>query len=385
MRLLFLVWAGVWRKPLRTWLTVLSLAVGFLLFGLLQGLNSAFVAATSRTEADRVLINPRFGTPLPQSYISRIREMPGVKDVTWTSSLRTYFQDPQNRLYVISTEPTSFFKVRNEYVVDPGQLDALLRTRTGLLVLDTFANELGWKVGDKVALGSRVQREDGMPWTFDVVGLISAPLNPNSIAFAVANYDYVNESRASPRNVVTRFHARVVDPQRSLEIAAAIDKAFENSAAPSRTQTENEFAQADLAMIGEVRTMTVIVIGAVFFAILFLTGNVVFQSARERTSEFGALKALGFSDTRVMLLLAAEALLLCLLGAALGLLATVATFPIVASRLSDLNGYLSSADLSTSVLLLGLLVAIVLTMMSAALPAWRALRLQVVDALRSRA
>lgn len=383
--MLFLAWAGVWRKPLRTWLTVLSLAVGFLLFGLLQGLNSAFAAATSRTQADRLLIDARFGNPLPQSYITRIQRTPGIKEVTWTSSLRTYFQDPQKRLYVISTEPTSFFRVRNEYVVDPGQLEALLRTRTGLLVLDTFAKEVGWKVGDKVALGSSVRREDGAPWTFDVVGLIGAPLNPNSIAFAVANYDYVNESRVSPKNVVTRFHARVTDPQRSLEVAETIDKAFQSSAAPSLTRTENEFAQADLAIIGDVRTMTVIVIGAVFFAILFLTGNVVHQSARERTSEFGTLKALGFTDMSVMVLLAAEALLLCLLGAILGLAGTVATFPIVARKLPDLNGFLSAPSLSASVLVLGLVVAIFLTMLSAALPAWRALQLQVVDALRAHA
>jgi putative ABC transport system permease protein len=384
MRLLFLVWAGLWRKPLRTWLTVLSVAVGFLLFGLLQGLNSAFTAATERTQADRILIGPRFDTPLPMSYIDRIRQIPGIEEVTPISLLRAFYQDPKQRLYVISADPETLFRVHDEYVVDPAQLQALIKTRTALLVLDTFAQKVGWKVGDKVALGSRTLREDGEPWTFDVVGLISTPLNPASVDFAVANYAYVNESRVSPKNVVTRFHAKVADPQRSLTIAALVDKTFANSAVPSRTQTENDFAQSDLALIGDVRAVTATVIGAAFFAILFLTGNVVRQGARERTSEFGTLKALGFSDASVMVLLAAEALVMCLIGAAAGLAGSVAVFPMLSRKLPDLNSYLGTPSLSSSVLALGLVLAVGLTTLSAAVPGWRALRLPVVDALRRR-
>lgn len=385
MQLLSLVWTGLWRKPLRTWLTVLSVAVGFLLFGLLQGLNSAFTAAANRTEADRILISPRFGTPLPLSYIGEIRQVPGIKEVTPTSLLRSFYQDPKQRLYVISTDAETFFRVHTEYVVDPAQQQALFKTRTALLVLDTFAQRVGWKIGDKVALGSQTLREDGEPWTFDVVGLIATPLNPASVDFAVANYAYVNESRVSPKNVVTRFHAKVTDPQRSLAIAELVDKHFANSTVPSQTQTENDFAQADLALIGDVRAVTATVIGAAFFAILFLTGNVVRQGARERTSELGTLKALGFSDASVMVLLAAEALLMCLLGAAAGLAASFAVFPILSRKLPDLNNYLGTPSLSSSVLALGLVLAVGLTILSAALPGWRALRLPVVDALRRRA
>ena len=384
MKMLFLVWAGLWCKPTRTAFTLISLAVGFLLFGLLQGLNSAFAAATSRTQADRLLVAARFENPMPQSYLERIRSVPGVTGVTWTAMLPAFYQDPRNGFVVISTDPVSFYQVRNEYKVDATQLEALLRTRTGIIVLASFAKERGWKIGDKIAVGSPVPREDGAPWTFDIVGFTTNPSHPGSVPFAIAQYDYVNASRAGRKDRVTRFVVRIADPRRSLDTSEAIDKVFANSDAPTRTQAENEFAQSDLATIGDVRRLTVAIIAAVFFATLFLTGNVVRQSVRERTAQFGMLKTLGFSDMRVLAIVAGEALLLCLLGAVAGLAATAATFPFIATYLPNLSGYLGTPELSSTVPVLGVVSAVVLMVLSTAQPAWSAMRLNIVDALRMR-
>jgi len=385
MKMFRLAWAGLWAKPVRTTLTLVSLIVGFLLFGLLQGLHTAFALATSRTQADRLLISPRFESPLPQSYLGQIQQVPGVKEVTWTGFLPAFYQDARKGFVVISTDPVSFIQVRNEYVVKPAQLQALLATRTGMLVLESFAQELGWKIGDKVPLGSLVPRADGAPWTFDVVGFVTNPSNPGSVPFALANYDYVNESRTNLKDRVTRFVVRVDDPRRSLETAEAIDELFASSEAPSRTQAENEYAQSDMATIGDVQRLTAAITAAVLFATLFMTVNVIRQAARERTPQFGMLKTLGFSDRKVLALVVGEALLLCLLGALIGLAITTVTFPLVASYLPNLSGYLGTPRLSGRVLLLGVVTAIALTAVSAALPAWKAMRLNIVDALRMRA
>jgi putative ABC transport system permease protein len=380
----FLVWAGLWSKPTRTLFTLVSLAVGFLLFGLLQGLNTAFANATSRTQADRLLLSPKFENPLPQSYLSRLQSIPGVSEVTWTGFLPAFFQDPRNGFVVISTDPVSFYSVRNEYKVDPRHLEALLKTRTGLIVFEPLAQRLGWKIGDRITLGSPVPREDGAPWEFDVVGFTTNPSNPGSVPFAIAQYDYVNAARANLKDRVTRFVVRIADARRSVEMAEAIDKVFANSDAPTRSQAENEFAQSDLATIGDVRKLTTAIIGAVFFATLFLVGNVIRQSTRERTSQFGMLKTLGYSDTRVLAIVAGEALLLCLMGALVGLAGTVVMFPMIANYLPNLSGYLGTPRLSGVVLLLGVLAAGVLTILSAAQPALSAMRLNIVDALRMR-
>jgi putative ABC transport system permease protein len=386
MKYLFLVWAGIWRKPTRTVFTVLSLVIGFFLFGLLQGVNSAFDIALTRTKTDRLLVGPRFDTPLPLSDADRIRQVPGVADLTWTGFLRGAYQDPKQGVLVITTDPQSFFRVRHEYQTSPAQLAALTRTRTGVIVLDNMAKKYGWKVGDRITLSHSFSRKDGSSdWPFDIVGILSNPGNPGQIDFAVGNYDYLNEARAQDSGTVTRYVIRVSDPRRSAAIAQAIDAAFANSAAPTLSLAENEFAGRDLATIGDVGRLTIAVIIAISFALLFLTGNVVLQSVRERTAEFAVLKTLGYQDRQVMALVVLEALALCLSGALLGLGLAGAAYPSLGRSMSNVSAWLGSRSLSLSVLALGIVFALGLTVLSAALPVWNARRLNVIAALRIRA
>jgi putative ABC transport system permease protein len=381
-----LMWAGLWRKPLRTVLTIVSLTVGFFLFGLLQGVNSAFDTALSRSRVDRLLIGPRFDTPLPVSYFDQIRQVAGVAEVTWTGFLRGSYQDPKQGVLVITTEPRSFFSVRHEYLTSPAQLAALTRTRTGLIVLDNMARKFGWKVGDRITVSNSIPRKDGSSdWPFDIVGILTDPSNPGQIDFAVGNYDYLNEGRAQDVGTVTRYVIRVSDPRRSAAVAQAIDTAFANSAAPTLSQAENEFAGRELATIGDVGRLTVAVIIAISFTLLVLTGNVVLQSVRERTAEFAVLKTIGYQDRQVMLLVVLEALALCVTGAALGLGLAGLVFPSLGRSMTNVSAWLGSRSLSWRVLATGISCALILTALSAALPVWNARRLNVIDALRTRA
>jgi putative ABC transport system permease protein len=381
-----LMWAGIWRKPLRTVLTVLSLAIGFFLFGLLQGVNSAFDTALTRTKTDRLLIGPRFDTPLPASDASQIRRIDGVSEITWTGFLRGYFQDPKQGVLVITTDPRSFFSVRHEYVTTPAELTALTRTRTGLIVLEHMAKKFGWKVGDRITVsGGIAKMAGGNDWAFDVVGILTNPSNPGQIDFAVGNYDYLDEARAQDKGTVTRYVVRVSDPRRSAAVAHAIDSAFANSPAPTLSQAENEFAGRDLATIGDVGRLTVAVIIAIAFALLFLTGNVVLQSVRERTAEFAVLKTVGYQNHQVMVLVVIEALALCLSGALLGLGLAGMVFPSLGRSMTNVSAWLGSRSMSWSVLAIGIAFALVLTVLSAALPVWNARKLNVIGALRTRA
>jgi putative ABC transport system permease protein len=382
---LFLIRSGLLRKPLRTVFTVASLAVGFLLFGLLQGVDTAFDQAVERLRADRLLVDPRFDEPLLQSDVSVIQEIEGITDVTWTQFFAGGYQQTESTVIVLTTEPESFFKVRNEYETSPEHLEALRRTPNGLIVWQSLADEMGWQIGDQVPLMSNVQRLDGEPaWTFEVVGFMDWPDNPGGVPFTVANYAYLDEARVSPKGVIGRFVVRIADPRQSVEVARAIDDAFRNSPRPTFTQIDDQRAQAELATIGDVSRLTVAVIIAVFFAIVFLAGNVVLQSVRERIGELAVLKTVGFSDARVLMLVTSEALVLCVAGAVLGLVGTAVVFPFIAPYLLELSLYLGTPRLSPSVFAWGLLFAGVLTVLSAALPAWHAKRLSIVDALRRR-
>jgi putative ABC transport system permease protein len=381
-----LMWAGLWRKPLRTVLTVLSLAIGFFLFGLLQGVNSAFDAALTRSKTDRLLIGPRFDTPLPASYAGQIRRTDGVAEITWTGFLRGSYQDPKQGVLVITTDPRSFFSVRHEYLTTPAELAALIRTRTGLIVLDHLAKRFGWKVGDRITVsGAAPRKGGGNDWPFDIVGILTDPSNPGQIDFAVGNYDYLDEARAQDKGTVTRFVVRVRDPRRSAAVAHAIDAEFANSPAPTLSQAENEFAGRDLATIGDVGRLTDAVIIAISFALLFLTGNVVLQSVRERTAEFAVLKTLGYQNGQVLMLVVFEALALCLSGAVLGLVFAGVVFPSIGRSMTNVSAWLGSRSLSGSVMVTGIACALLLTVLSAALPVWNARRLNVIAALRTRA
>ncbi len=373
-----LVRAELWRRPERTIFTVVSLAVGFLLFGLLQSVNSAFGAAVARSHADRLMITERFGGSMPLAYLSRIERVPGVAQVAWFALLIAHYRDLKQPLMVLATTP-AFFSVLDEYKTPAVAVDRLISTRTGLIVLDTVAKRFGWKVDDQVSLldGPRV-------WTFDIVGIVTCPSNPAHPAFAVTNYAYVDAIRAS--GTVAYFVVRVADPRRAVSVGRSIDRLFANSSAPTHTQQESDFAAQAVSDIGDVRWLTDSVIVAVFFAMVLLTGNVVLESVRERAAELAVMKTLGYSDTRVLVLIELEALTLCLSGAVIGLALAAVAFHFVGRTLGKLDDWLATANvLSVGIILAGVGLAAALTLVAAAIPAWRAKRLDVVDALRVRA
>jgi putative ABC transport system permease protein len=381
-----LIWAGLWRKRARTAFTIASLAAAFLLFGLLQGVDSAFTGALERQRVDRLLTDPRFGEPaLPRTYSEQIERLPLVRDLTWTVGLPSFFQDPKNRVMLIGTEPSRFFKVRDEYETSPDTLERLQRTRSGLIVLEKLAEQHGWKVGDKVTFRSAVPRTDGSSdWTFDLVGVLRNTVNPGQIGFGVFNYDYGDEARALGKGTVARFVIRIANPARAVEAGNAIDKLFLSSSAPTRTVSENELAQTQLASVGEVNRVIRVVIATVFFSILFLTGNTLLRAVRERSAELAVLKTLGFPDLRVLWIVVSEAVLLCLSGAAIGLGAALIAFPLLSERLPSVSAYVGNAPMSMSAMAIGIIYALVLAILSAAIPAWHTTRLKIVDALLVR-
>jgi putative ABC transport system permease protein len=384
---LTLVWAELWRRPERTFFTIACLTVGFLLFGLLQSVNAAFGAAVARSHADRLMVSGRFGNPLPLSYLSQIERLPEVSQVAWLGLIPTQYRNPTQSLLILATAPARFFSVLDEFKISAGALQRLNSTRTGLVVLDTVAKRFGWKVGDQVSLMSPIPTREGHSnWTFDVVGIVTCPNNPAQAPFAVSNYAYFDETRASRVGTVAWFYVNVADSGRAASIGRAIDGLFANSSAPTLSQQESAFAAQSVSEIGDARLLTDSVLIAVFFAMLFVTGNVMFESVRERTSELAVLKTLGFSDIRVLILIELEAFVLCLSGAVFGLGLAAVTFHFVGRALGEINGFLATENvLPPAIILAGVAAAVALTLLAAAIPAWGAKRLVIVEALRVRA
>jgi putative ABC transport system permease protein len=376
-----LLWSGLWRKRTRTWLTLASVTVAFLLFGLLQGVNAAFGHSVAASRLDRLYVQSKvsFTEPLPLAHLAQIETVPGVDKVSYANWFGGYFQEPKNFIFSYPVDAESFFSLYPELTIAPEQLQALINTRTGAIIGSELAKKYGWKVGDKIPLKSQIwTHPDGSyDWDFDIVGIFEWPGDTNQASSFYFNYKYFDEGRAFSKGSIGWYVVHLADISKATEVAASIDALFANSSDETKTQNEKENAQSFLRQFGDINFMVSAIIGAVFFALLFLTGNTMMQSIRERIPEFAVLKTLGFSDRKVLALVFGEAILLCVSAAIIGLAGAVAMFP-------QMKAVVGVASLPPQVVALGIGLAVLLALLIGAWPAARVRRMSIVDSLAGR-
>ena len=382
MKYLPLILAGLWRRPARTIFTFLSITVAFVLFGILSAIDGGLAHQLEAARLDRLIVDTRYGTQLPLAHLDRIARIPGVMVVAPRQILVGYYQDPKVPFGIIMTD-RRFFGVRPELTETQKQIDTLLKTRTGALITVYSAEHFGWKVGQKVPVISNTIRRDGShTWTFDIIGIIDDQDRPGKARYFISNYDYMDQERVSDKGTVDRILVRIKDPARATQIGRTIDNMFANSAAPTRTGSERSDRLSNgPAAFGDVGFFTRAVVTAVLFALLFLTGNTMMQSVRERIPEFAVLKTLGYSDRSVLALVLAEAVVLCGLAAGAGLAIAKLGVPLIAAASPDLGLWLL---MPWSALLTGLGFALAVALVSGIVPALKAKRLSIIDALASR-
>ena len=383
MKYLHLVWAGVWRRPGRATLTLLSIVNAFLLYGLLQGFVSGIGTTVADTHADVLIAASRISQlePLPMSQLPQIRMVQGVRAavpiVIFHGGFRT--SQPINmRGYAV--DPDSFASANTDEVIPPADIAALKNKRSGVIVPASVAALYSLKVGDRMPLKSFFwTSHDGTNvWPLDVVAIYKS--NPRDILFGTSllvNYDYVDQGRTQSNGTASFFLIRLADAGQASAVANRIDALFANSPDETKTESERQLAADSVKQIGDIGFVVSAIVGAVFFALLFSVGAVMMQSVRERTPELAVMKTLGFTDRSILLLVLAEALVLCLFSAAIGLGLAAMVFRVIKVSI----GFNVRAG---PVLLTGLLLAVVLAILSGLPPALRGMRLSIVDALAGR-
>ena len=381
MKYFHLVWAGLWRKKARTILTMLSIIVAFLLFGLLQGVNQGFNSVVANLNVDRLYTSAKTNMVdgLPVSYWNRIKSVPGVAHASHWTYFGGYYQEAKNVLPVFATDVDELFKVYKEIKIRPEYLEAMKSTRTGVLMSEEQARSHGWKVGDRVPIGTSIwtTKDGSNTWYFDLVGTFDVSAYGMGFPSIYINYEYYDEAKAFGNGVVHYYLVSVTDPMKATQVSKAIDAQFENSSNETRTQTESGFAQTNLKQVGDINFILNAIVGAVLFTLLFLTANTMMQSVRERIPELAVLKTLGYSDTKVLTLVLVEAFLLCIFAALIGLGIAASIFPQLRALLGDM-------PLPPIVVAMGVGVAFALALISGLPPAIRAQRLNIVDALAGR-
>jgi putative ABC transport system permease protein len=381
-----LVWATLWRKKTRTIFTLLSVVVAFLLFGVLETVDYAFSHPSgSASGADKLVTMNKYSItlPLPFADVRQIRSVPGVEEATWLSWFGGYYQESKNFVFALPIDTDTYFNLhKDEFIVSDAEMQAFRNTRTGGLVNVALMKKFGWKVGDKVPLHSTIwtQKNGSLDWTFDIVGTFDAkdPTQASQQASSLLfHYELFDEGRSFGKGNVGWIEERVGDPSQASAVANRIDALFTNSSDETKTQPAKDFAMAFIKQLGDIGFVLRAILGAVFFTLLFLTGNTMMQSVRERVPEFAVLKTLGFGDTAVLGLVIAESLLLCVVAALVGLALSFGAIPIVKMGLP-------AVELSPRALLPGIGVAVLLGVVVGLPPALRAMRLTIVDALADR-
>ena len=382
LRFLPLILANLRRRRLRTLFTLLSIAVAFLLYGLLAAVRNGFEANVQLAGADRLITMHKVSIvqPLPLSYRDQIATVPGVQRVTHSTWFGGRYQNERNELTVYPVPPESYLGVYPEYLLSPTDRARWLRDREGMIIGRSVARAYGWKVGDRVPLRSDIfPRKDGSyVWDFVVDGIYDNKDASGDTSSLFFNYDYFDESRGTSKGIVGWYITQVADPARAAQVAQGIDALFTNSSAETKTGTEKAFVQGFANQTGDIGAIVTSIGIAVFFTMLLVSANTMAQSVRERTNELAVLKTLGYSDPRVLLLVIGESLLLTVLGAALG----IGVAWLAVSRIGlVLSQYVSAFLLTDKAIALAVALALALGLVAGALPALRASRLRIVDAL----
>ncbi len=379
------VLANLLRRKTRALLTLLSIVMAFLLFGLLQAVNVLFSAGADFVGATRLVTQARvsFTQSLPMRLLPQIESVPGVEHVMWMQWFGAVWQE-NKQLSFLAVDPARLRLVYPEYVMPDDQWKAFAETRTSMIVGRNLANLYGWKLGQKVPIASNIfpQKDGSKNWAFDLVGIYDGKdanwqRNTNT---GFINYTYFDEANLFGQGAAGIYTIKLADPDQAKQVAATIDAMFENSRDETKTQSEKDWSIGFAKQIGDIGLIVRWILFAVFFTLLLVVGNTIAQSVRERIPELAVMKTLGFSDRSVLGFVLAEAAFFCIVGGLLGL--AIAT-PLGIAIANATGGNLPIA-VDHRVWLTGIAAIVLLSLVVGLLPALRAARLSIVDALAGR-
>lgn len=382
MKFLGLVWSNLKRKKLRTALTLLSIAVAFLLFGFLCAIEEGLTGSVKLAGADRLITRHKVTLilPLPMSYEQRVANIPGVVATAAQSWFGGIYQDGKKPFGTIPVEPERFLAMYPEFILPAEQKEKWLKTRDGAIVGKTLVDWFGWKIGDRIPLTSPIwgQPENRPHWEFEIVGIYQGAKKGTDTSGFYFRHDYFDEARTRGKGQIGWIGVRVQDPDRAADVAKRIDEEFANSPYETKSEPEGAFMAGFMQQIGDIGTIVMAVLGAVFFTILLIAGNTMSQAIRERAEEIGVLKAMGFPNGLVLVLVLLESCMIAAVGGLIGLgLAWV-----IISAGTPMQQFMPGMHLAPEDIALGIGFIFVLGIIAGLVPAIQAMRLRIAVALR---
>lgn len=371
------------RNRRRSLLTIASIAVSLCLLGVLFAIyNALFYKAPSPGGAMRLVTRHRVSLTqsLPYSYEARIRQIPGVKEVSpwdWFGGTYKDRRNPDNFFAQFAVEPANFLTIRTQMDLPDDQRKAFVNLRTACLISKDLADRLKLKVGDRITLVGDIYPINP---ELNVVGVFDDPDAANSLYF---HRDYMQEALPAGRKDQAGTFAILANSTEDVpHIAKAIDDMFDNSPQPTKTESEQQFALSFVSFLGNIKLFLVIICAAVTFTILLVSGNTMAMSVRERIKEVGVLKTLGYTNGGILTIILSESAFIALIGGVIGLLMAALMTVVVGGFAERFNQSLKGLSITPIVALVCLALALFIGLVSSFIPAWNAAKTNILDSLR---
>ena len=383
MKYLPLILKNSLRNRKRTSLTVASIAVSFCLLGFLLAMYRVLFFGNDPTPAQalRLFTHHRvsLSQPMPASYEAKIASVPGVKAVTvwqWFGGVYKDARDPKNFFMRMAAEPDKVFSIFSELQIPEDQKLAFQHDRTGCIAAKALVDRLGWKPGQHITIVGDifpVNLELTLDGIFDT---------PDHVEMLVFNHAYLRESLPpSIRDIVSAYLVQAQSPEDVPRVARAIDTMFENSPAPTKSETERAFQLSFVSFLGNLKLFLMALCGAVTFTILLVSGNTLSMAVRERVREIGILKTLGFTPGAILGIILGEAGMVAVTGGTIGCALAAGMCGMLRRSVVGVQ-YLKVLHLTPGIVAITLAVALVIGIVSALLPGARAARTPIVSSLR---
>jgi len=371
-----LILTNLFRKKTRTALTAGSFAVALFLFGILAVVRGAFQQGVEVAGADRLVVVNRVSIiqPLPLAYRDRLARIPGVTQVTFANWFGGVYQDERNFFPQFAIDRETYRQMYPEFVIPDDQWQAFLGDKEGAVVGEALAERFKWKLGDRIPIKGTIFAGS---WEFNVRAIYKGRRVQDDETQFWFRWDYLDERKQFRKGNVGWYTVRIDSPDSAVRVVKAIDELFANSPAETKTDTEKAFAASWVKQMGNIELLITTIGSVVFFTLLLVTGNTMAIAVRERTRELAVLKAVGFSDPFVLVLVIVETIVVAAVGGGVGLgLAKLFTL-----RGDPTGGLLPFFYLPASAIVSGLALALVVGLLAGILPAFSASRLRIVDAL----
>lgn len=382
MHILKLIFKNAFRHKLRTFLTVLGVTIAILAFGLLRTLVNAWYSGVEASSAARLVTRNSISLvfPLPISYKNRIRQVEGVKSISYGNWFGGIYIDEKHFFANYAVDPKTYLEIYPEIILPPDQKAAVYRDRRSAVAGRKLAERYGWKIGDIITLKGTIFPGN---WDFVLRGIYKGrDRNVDETAFFF-HWDYLNETlkktAPSRSDQVGWYMVEVSNPNMAAEIAVKIDQIFKNSLAETLTETEKAFTLSFISMADAIVVAIQLVSVVIIIIIMTVVANTMAMTARERIGEYAVLKTLGFGGFHISSLIFGESLLITIIGSALGI---ILTFPTANIFHEQLSAYFPIFYVEIGTIYQDIGASIVVGLVAGIFPAWRAVNIRIADALR---